>query len=410
MVKIYRCPEHPDKIYTSWRKFRGHWSTQHRGQECSPREEFQEEIEKDEVAKSRVLADQAGGAGRARKEEVLGEEPPYGIPGEPFLPEDPVPRLAKILEVHGVPGDLTTQILGVFQLHPAYRENPVNLHYLLTAKLPRKLHSSIPMMISAFTVQEGGYPEGIPMMGGQPGMGMGPMPPFMYGGGMSPYYPPTFGYQPVYRPPISGREAGEEERERRGARESNPVQDAVALLGTLMDLRDKLAPSGGEGTPSVQEIFEGFRTTIEEVTKDNKDQQDKLLDQIEKVQEANKAALEGIREQLHQSEKDRLHDKIETLEAAKDEERSEGLGTLLKEAGEGVGAQLEGLRGTVDKGMEKVTDLVEKAVTMERAPTEAPEKGAAKNQRSRTPSAAKELLEAESKVEELAKKLEGGKE
>ncbi|GAI74134.1 unnamed protein product, partial [marine sediment metagenome] len=189
-MRVYICPEHPEKTYTSWRKFRGHWSTQHRGEECPPREEFLREMEREEVLGKKKEHKEELKEEAAQREEVAGAI----TAGEFILPEDPIPRLAKILEVHGVPGDLTTQILGVFQLHPGYRENPVNLHYLLTAKLPRKLHSSIPMMISAFTTQEGGYPEGIPMMGGQSGMGMGPMPPFMYGGGMSPYYPPTVGY------------------------------------------------------------------------------------------------------------------------------------------------------------------------------------------------------------------------
>jgi len=404
-MRVYICPEHPEKPYTSWRKFRGHWSTQHRGEECPPREEFLQEMEREEVLGKKKEHKEDLKEGAVKREEAAEAI----ATGEFILPEDPIPRLAKILEVHGVPGDLTTQILGVFQLHPGYRENPVNLHYLLTAKLPRKLHSSIPMMISAFTTQEGGYPEGIPMMGGQSGMGMGPTPPFMYGGGMSPYYPPTLGYQPIYRQPIGGHEGTEGEEKRGRAKEPNPVQDAVALLGTIIDLKDKLMPSPTEGTPSVQEIFEGFRATIEEVTKDSKDQQDKLLVQMGGVQEANKTTLEGIQGQLHQAEKDRLQDRIDTLVEAKDEERSEGLGTLLKEAGEGVGAQLEGVRGTLDKGMDKVTDLVGKAVAVEGVTVPTTKEGITTAPGSRTPGAAKDLLEAEAKVEELAIKLAGGK-
>ncbi len=404
-MRVYICPEHPEKTYTSWRKFRGHWSTQHRGEECPPREEFLREMEREEVLGKKKEHKEELKEGATQREEVAGAI----AAGEFILPEDPIPRLAKILEVHGVPGDLTTQILGVFQLHPGYRENPVNLHYLLTAKLPRKLHSSIPMMISAFTTQEGGYPEGIPMMGGQSGMGMGPMPPFMYGGGMSPYYSPTVEYQPYFRPPISGREEGREGERRERVKEANPVQDAVALLGTLMDLQGKLSPGEKEGGPSVQEIFEGFRATIEEVTKDSKDQQDKLITQMGGIQEANKATLEGIQGQLHQAEKDRLQDKIDTLVEAKDEERSEGLGTLLKEAGEGIGSQLEGVRGTLEKGMDKATSLVEKAVAVEGVAVPPTGEGAAKTPQGRTPGAAKDLLEAEAKIEELATKLAGGK-
>ena len=226
---------------------------------------------------------------------------------------------------------------------------------------------------------------------------------------MSPYYPPTVGYQPYFKQPIGGREGTREEEGGGRVKEHSPVQDAVALLGTIVDLKDKLVPSAPEGSPSVQEIFEGFRATIEEVTKDSKDQQDGLIAQMGKIQEANQATLESIQGQLHQAEKDRLQDKIDTLVEAKDEERSEGLGTLLKEAGEGIGSQLEGVRGTLDKGMDKVTDLVGKAVAVEGVTIPPAGEGATKTPRSRTPAAAKDLLEAEAKVEELATKLGGGK-
>ena len=401
-MRCYVCPEHPGKVYTSWRKFRGHWSTQHRGEECPPREEFLQEMEKEEIL----------GKKKEYKEElkegsVMREEAAEAIAtGEFTLPEDSIPRLAKILEVHGVPGDLTAQILGVFQLHPGYRENPVNLHYLLTAKLPRKLHSSIPMMISAFTTTEDNYPSGMPL-GMMPG-GVGPnvMPPYMMGGGYSPYYPPTFGYQPTYRPPISEHGTGEEEGRRVRVREANPVQDAVALLGTIIELKDKLMPSGGKDSTSVQEIFEGFRETIEEVTKDNKEQQDKLLEQMRGIEESNKATLDGIKEQLHQAEKARLQDKIETLQEAKDEERSEGLGQLLEEAGEGIGAQLEGIRGSVTQGMDRVGDLVGKVVSTEGVRLPGLENKGIPGERSIA--TASELLEAEAAVDRIAQELQKG--
>ena len=402
-MRCYVCPEHPEKVYTSWRKFRGHWSTQHRGEECPPREEFLQEMDKEEVLGKKKEYKEG-----LKEEAKVREEAAEAITaGEFILPEDPIPRLAKILEVHGVPEDLTTQILGVFQLHPGYRDNPVNLHYLLTAKLPRKLHSSIPMMISAFTTTEEGYPSGSPFGIISGGMGPGAMPPFMMGGGYPPYYPPTFGYPPIYRPPIGGREAGEEEGRRTRPKETNPVQDAVALLGTIIELKDKLIPSGGEGSHSVQEIFEGFRATIEEITKDNRDQQDKLLGQMEKVQESNKAALEGIKEQFHRAEMDRLQDKIDTLEGARDEERSEGLGQLLKEAGEGVGTQLEGIRGSVTQGMDKVSDLVSKVVSPEGV--KLPGVGEGKvTSKGKSVATASELLEAEATVDKLAQELQKG--
>jgi len=396
-MRVYICPQHPEKTYTSWRKFRGHWSTRHKGEECPPREEFMQEREKEEVIEE-----------KAEKREEKKEKAEEGAFPEFTLPEDPVPRLAKILEVNGVPVDIQTQIIGVFQLHPAYRENPVNLHYLLTAKLPRKLHPSIPLMVSAFTTPGEGYPEGIPIMG-MPGMpGQGGMPPFMYGGGYPPQYPPTYGLQPFYKQPIGGREGGEEEAGRGRVKESNPVQDAVALLGTIIELKDKLIPNTGGGTPTVQEIFEGFRSTVEELTKSSTEQQDKLIKKMEEGEENRKKDIEVIKETLHTAEKGRLQDKIDTLEHAKDEETSEGLGALIREAGEGVATQAEGIRESVTKGVEKIGDIAEKVVSVE-GPPKLPINREVKGKVGvKTVGGAKELLEAESEVEGIAKELEGG--
>jgi len=403
--RVYICPEHPEKTYTSWRKFRGHWSTQHRGEECPPREEFLHEMEKEEVI-----------ATKKEEKETLkgggGEEEPEGVPGAFILPEDPVPRLAKILEVHGVTSDLVTQILGVFQIHPGYQNNPVNLHYLLTAKLPRKLHASIPMIISAFTTQDQYYPEGgMPLM--MPGMGGSQiMPPYMAGGGYPPYYPyypPTYGLSPSYRAPIGGREPPEEEAGRGRARERNPVEDAVALLGTLMDLQKKVAGEGEGSSQQVQEIFEGFRATIEEMNKESQAQQDKLLGKIEEAEETRKKDLDAIKDQLHQAEKGRLEDRIDSLEASQAETKSEGLSQLIREAGEGLGSQLEGVRQSISDGADKVGTLAEKLVTVEGPPGGAPAGNKkAKTAADRTISEAAGLAEAEDEVEALARNLEGG--
>ncbi|GAJ08614.1 unnamed protein product, partial [marine sediment metagenome] len=64
------------------------------------------------------------------------------------------------------------------------------------------------------------------------------------------------------------------------------------------------------------------------------------------------------------------------------------------------GDLLEGVRGTLDKGMDKVTDLVGKAVAVEGIGAPATEEGATKTPRGRTPGAAKDLLEAEAKIDE----------
>jgi len=402
MQRAYQCPEHPDKTYTSWRKFRGHWSTLHRGEECPPREDFLQMVDKEErIEEKRERKEQQKEAAEERRE--LGE-----TPGGFILPEDPVPRLAKILEVHGAPAEAIAQILGVFQIHPQYQNNPVNLHYLLTAKLNRKLHSSIPMIISAFQNQDSDYPEGGPMMM-MGGMG-GPqaMPPYMMGGGFSPYYPPSMGYQPMYRPPISGREISDEGEGRRRAKETSPVEDAVALLTTILKLKDQIAPEGGGGNTSVQEIFEGFRATIEEMNKESKDQVNALLSNIEKMEEGHKAALEGIKENLHEAEKGRLLDKIDNLERTKDDERTEGLGTLLREAGEGMGTQLEGVRTSITSGVDRIGEIVGKAVGSGGPPIFNTGQKTKVDNGPKSVAEVSQLLEAENDLEALAKSLEGG--
>jgi len=399
--RAYICPEHPNKTYTSWRKFRGHWSTQHRGEECPPREEFLQMVDKEErieEKKERKEAQKEAAEEKREREET---------PGEFILPEDPVPRLAKILEVHGAPADAIAQIIGVFQIHPGYQNNPVNLHYLLTAKLNRKLHSSIPMIISAFQNQDSTYPEGSPMMmmGGMGGPQM--MPPYMAGGGYPQYYPPSMGYQPMYRLPISGHESADDGEPRRRTKETNPVEDAVALLTTIMSLKDKLMPESTRGDTSVQEIFEGFRSTIEEMNKESKDQVRGLLDNMEKMDKAHEASLNDIKESLHNSEKENLRNQIQTLKETKDEERTEGLGTLLREAGEGLGTQMEGVRSSVTEGVNRIGSIVEKAVTPgEGFPFRGGQTGASKGKGTKTVAEASQLLEAERELDALAGALE----
>jgi len=212
------------------------------------------------------------------------------------------------------------------------------------------------------------------------------------------------GYPPMYRPPIGGHEPPEEEGSRTRTRERDPVKDTVALLGTLLDLKNKISSEGEGSGQQVQEIFEGFRATVEELTKDSKEQQDKLIAKIEAAEETRRRDIEGIKEQLHQAEKGRLEDRISSLESSKDDERSEGLGSLLKEAGEGLGTQVEGLRQSVTQGVDKLGTLAEKIVSVEVTPGTHTRGGAVAG---RTVGNVTELMEAEEEVESLAKEMGG---
>ena len=306
MVRAYVCPEHPEKVYSSWRKFRGHWSTQHRGEECPPREEFLQEMEKADFLEQKAESKEKV---KERGEEKKVIEAAVER-GEFILPEDPVPRLDKILEVHGVDENLRNQILGVFQIHPGYRDNPVNLHYLLTAKLPRKLHPSIPMIISAFTAQEGGYPEGIPMMGGIANMGGAIMPPYMMGGGyQSMPYPPMGGYY-MPRQPMGRQSPGEDERTTR-RRESpmDSMKETIALMGAMFETMGKIGGGGEEKfekfTEKLEAAYTGLSSTIEEVlaksSEEKEEMKQEFSQQLREVQETSGKVIEETKEALHQT-------------------------------------------------------------------------------------------------------------
>ena len=410
--RVYLCPEHPEKPYTSWRKFRGHWSTQHRGEECPPREDFLQEMEKGEA---RELKDQYKEDLKETKEKV--EVTTKAVfEGEFTLPEEPVPKLAKILEVNGVPEDIVRQVLGVFQLHPAYRDNPTNLHYLLITKLPRKFHPSIPLMTSAFMSSDASYPEGIPIMGGFGMQGPGIMPPLGGMGGYPPYYPPSYGYMPNFRQPISGRET--EEEERRPRRREDPMdsmKDTIAMMGAMFEFMGKVGGNRTEETEKLSEdlraSYEGLRNTLEEATQASRAEKEAMREEfskkVEEVTEASRAVIEETKNALHRTELGRLEDRITTLQESKDEERSEGLGSLLKEAGEGIGSQLEGLRTSVTQGVEKVGTIVEKVVSTEGLPKSPVGRGRGRTS-PKNVNEASELLSIEMEIEELAGSLEEG--
>jgi len=423
-MRVYLCPEHPEKIYTSWRKFRGHWSTRHKGEECPPREEFAQEMDREEVTQTKIERGQAGGAGEERKARMDAESAAEvaatgggialsDVPrlGESGLPEEPVDRLATILDVHGVDKVVRDQILRIFQLHPGYRENPVNLHYLLTARLPRKMHSSAPMMISAYVTQDSTYPEGSPM-GFMPGMGMpGANPPFMFGGGFSNQYQPPMGYFPPYRPSISGREPAMEEREprRRGEGDSS-VSSTVALLGALLDVTQKLGGGKSEETSKLSEdlraSYEGLRDTLNEMAEVNRAEKEDIRSsfesKLEAIQGESRKAVEEAKEARHKAEMESREAEIARLREEREEERSEGLGTLLKEAGEGVGVQVEGIRQSLNQGMDRIGSIVETAAKV--APPEVSIKRGGTGKQ-KTVADATELMEAETELEQIAQQL-----
>ncbi len=422
MAKVYVCPAHPEKNYTSWRKFRGHWSTQHRGEECPDRETFVQEVEKAEIQEAKKEL-RENPVNPAKDETEVGTgaktQSPLVALLETGLPEEGVPRLQAILTVHGVDESTMFQILALFQLNPAYQQNPINLHYLLTAKLPRKFHTSIPMIVNEFSNQTESSPLG--GIGGMmmPGVTGQMIPPYLQGGfgGMNPYmmYNP-YSMMPPRRGPIGG---GDEEeggsRRRRSSEDEDPMTKTIALMGAFMDVVQKMTGGKSDETTKLSEdlraSYEGRSTTLAETigstNKEKNEIMEKFNSTINAMEENHRKEMDEVKELLHQAQMAKLEEKISTLEEQKTAEQTSGLGDLLKEAGEGVGTQAEGIRKSVENGVNKMADLAIKVAESASKPaTPQPIQREGVNQEpKRDLSNAAALIEAETAVVQLADKL-----
>jgi len=454
--RIYICPDHPEKPYTSWRRFRGHWSTLHKGEECPPRENFLQEVEAEDVPqmKQEYREELEAGGGISKHDESgsnYGRDiPRVGVEG---LPEEPIARLATILDVHGIDKSIRDSVLSIFQLHPAYKDNPVNLQYLLMAKLPRKHHQIIPMMVSEFTMQEGATLEGAALGMLQPGLNSNMMPSYLYPGMSQGYYQPSFGYQnygmrpmagavppgggyPGYGsegPVASGRggegdiSPGEERKnnlqevkeivelvlashyksgdEEAPKSKKEDLKETIAVIGSVMGLVREMTPQSDkaeESNAKMGEYLQDLRSTLEKVIAESAAERAALREEmnntVRELMEQNRTTLTEMKDQLSEAEKRRLQDRIDSLEETKDEERTEGLGGLLREAGMGLGTQMSGVKDSIDKVVDKIGDV---AVTLPKVvppqiPVEAP----------KTLEQAGQLFEAELQVEALARSLE----
>jgi len=360
------------------------------------------------------------------REESPPEEPAFGqgVPriSQEGLPEDPVSRLATILDVHGVDTNTRNQLLGIFQLHPGYKENPMQLHYLLTSKLPRRYHATIPMMVQSFNAQEGSYPEGVPM-GMMGGYGQPQVPPYAYGmqpqGYLSQFMPP-YTYMPYPRGPMGNRqEEDTEERPSRGRERSDPMssmKDMFAMMGTMLEFMNNAGRSKSEETQNLNETlrssYEGLRGTLEEVMEKARDEREEMRGvhrkEMDEIKETSRLQAEAVKDMFHESEKGRLEDKVARLEGDRDEERSTGLGELVREAGEGVNTQIQGIRESMDKGADKIGDIISKVGVPGGPQSSAIAEETGSGPKKRTVGQASDLMKAGEEVERLAKEAEIG--
>lgn len=421
--KVYICPVcGPGKTFGSWRKFRGHWTATHPGEEAPERDTVRQdvEVEKDEEEHGE------------EKIRTVGDKKDYPRIGDGSLPDDPVDRLGTILDVHGIDKEVRNQVLRIFQMHPGYRNNPVNLHYLLTANLPRKYTSSIPMMVSEYNSQDDATSEGGPLMLGMPanqGMGYNPYMMGGYGMGGSPYggYP-AYGV-PDYRRRPTGRRPSDEEPEEdgegtgrgRGGKPIDPVEQMAgmmknigAFLTAIDSVRGGKKGEEGEGNAFLEAFEESQKQMSEALDKvsesisSSKEETKKLMDDQE---EKHREEMDILKKDIHEKEVTHLQEKINELKDEKDDEKTTGLGGLIKEAGEGIGAQVDGIRKSVDTGLKDITGI---ATNLSKNPPQIPvpviglSGKQAKAQESLNIAEASTLIDAESKVAGLAKELTPG--
>jgi hypothetical protein len=161
----------------------------------------------------------------------------------------------------------------------------------------------------------------------------------------------------------------------------------------------------------MQDNFNALKTTLDNVVNNGRIEKEQLRDNFEARLEAVAASsqdmIETLKDTLHQTEKGHLQLEIQRLQSKSAEENSEGLGNLLREVGEGVGMQMEGLRNSLNNGLDKVGTIAEKAITANPAAKagEAIMKSSLPNagplKKVLSPSEAAALAEAEGAIETL---------
>lgn len=439
-IKVYLCPDHPEKGYKTWRQFRGHWTNKHRGEEPEEKDYYLKEVPGVDK-KGRILSEGMAEAILPREESVeppiaeavvarakqemlsrAGIDPvtasmsqPTSTPSSPYcvdiprigegsLPEDPVERLATILGVHNVEKAIRDQILVIFQMHPGYRTNVANLYYLFTSKLPKRYHQSIPMMLSEFTAEEasplGDTPPFMLGMGGAGGGPMGMFPPGMGG------YPPAgmpFGY-PMYPPrypgggmgydlPPRGSRHREDDDEPVSRKREDPITQTLGLVGAIADMMEKMGNKRGQGSDegslstvmketyenimrgveeqnapifqALQESQDKFREAIEAIHENNRKNEENLKRQIDELKERHRKENDDLNRAIFQGKIEALQEKLNEIQEKKEEESSSGLGELVREAGMAIHTQTDGIRQSVQTGIDKMTtiagDLVKNA-------------------------------------------------
>lgn len=281
-----------------------------------------------------------------------------------MMTDDPLMRLAMILYVHGVPDKVRETIMGIVQLHPDHLQNPLNLHALLGNTLDKRFQPRVQLMVSEFMSHENrqedpfGY---IPPLqpGAQTGQGG-----YNAGAGMYPQNYPGYGKQNQYvypnmMQPLTQPQGPEQQ-----------LQSLVAMMTSMFKAMTEMTGAGGGSNEEAKELRQEIRSmreaslqSAETFRKENQDMRMQYEKDMRDVMETSRQQVEEMRDQLHADRMERLQQQVSALQHARAEEMSEGLGSLIRDLGEGVGAEMSAIRENVDKGLSQIGGIVKTTMT-----------------------------------------------
>lgn len=314
-----------------------------------------------------------------------------------MMSDDPLHRLAMILYVHQVPDKIRQTILGIVQLHPDHLHNPLNLHALLANTLDKKSQPRVQLMVSEFMSHENRQEDPFGYMpplqpgiqqnqaGYNPGVGMYPQ---NYGGQNRYNYPNPM--QPFAQP------QGPEQQ----------MQSLISMMTGMFKAMNEMTGAGG-GNDQVKEMRQELRLmressekSAEVFRKENQDLRLQYEAQMREVMENSRQQVDEMRNQLHTVEMARLQNQVLALQQTKTEEMSEGLGSLIRDLGEGVGAEMSAIRENVDGGLKQIGDFMKNSVSSSGGSSTEKESPASSEDSSpqRTIAEATELMETEEAI------------
>lgn len=281
-----------------------------------------------------------------------------------MMTDDPLMRLAMILYVHGVPDKVRETIMGIVQLHPDHLQNPLNLHALLGNTLDKRFQPRVQLMVSEFMSHENrqedpfGY---IPPL--QPGVQTG-QGGYNAGAGMYPQNYPGYGKQNQYAYPNMmqpfAQPQGPEQQ----------LQSLVAMMTSMFKAMTEMTGAGGGNNEEAKELRQEIRSMREASERNAETYRKEALDMrlnyekdMREMAESSRKQVEEMREQLHSDQMTRLQSQVAALREARAEEMSEGLGSLIRDLGEGIGAEMSAIRENVDGGLKQIGGIVKNTMT-----------------------------------------------